>query len=249
MINPRTVFRALGRNVLDTVLPPRCVVSGDIVSDQGMLAPHVWRDIAFISAPMCDRCGMPFDYHIEDKTLCARCTDYPPPYQSARSAVTYSDAARDMILGFKHGDRTHALSVFTPWLLRAGGGILPHVDLIVPVPLHYWRLIARRYNQAALLAQDLGCHAGVPVCVDALRRRRNTKSQGHLSPQDRAHNVSGAFEITPKRAALLQGKRIALIDDVYTTGATVRECTKILLENGVSSVHILTIAKVKMSET
>ena len=235
MRNPRTVLQALGRNVLDTVLPPRCVVSGDIVSDQGMLAPHIWRDIAFISAPMCDRCGMPFDYQ--------------PPYQSARSAVTYSDAAREMILGFKHGDRTHALSVFTPWLLRAGGDILPHVDLIVPVPLHYWRLVARRYNQAALLAQDLGRHACVPVCVDALRRRRNTRSQGHLSPQDRAHNVSGAFDITPKRAALLQGKRIALIDDVYTTGATVRECTKILLENGVSSVHILTIAKVKMSET
>ena len=233
---------------MDTVLPPRCVVSGELVDRQGMIAPEIWADMDFITDPQCKKCGIPFEFEADEGTECALCLDRPPPYTSARSALKYNDASRDLILGFKHADQTHAVVAFMPWLEKAGANMLESADYIVPVPLHRWRLLMRRYNQAAIMAHSLSVVSKVPTLVDALRRIRSTKSQGHLKPRERHKNVKRAFEIAPKDIEKLKGKTIILIDDVYTTGATVKECTKVLLKAGVKDVHILTLARVVRDE-
>ncbi len=147
-------------------------------------------------------------------------------------------------MALKHADRTDLARTLAPFLLRAGGEILADTDLLVPVPLHRWRLVARRFNQAALLARELGRLAGQGVLVDGLTRRRATKSMGHLGREDRAKELHGAFAMTPGREAAITGRRLALIDDVMTTGATVRGCARTLLAAGAISVDVITVAHV-----
>lgn len=233
---------------LDTLFPPRCTVSGQPVEMQGMVAPKVFKDLSFISAPFCVRCGMPFEFETSGETdedlECGACIDHPPAYNKARAALAYNDTSRDMILGFKHGDKTLAVRSFTPWMKRAGEVMLVDADLIIPVPLHYLRLVKRRYNQASILASWLGREANIPVCAGALRRVRSTKTQGHLSYKDRAKNVKKAFSVNSKHIETIKSKRIVLIDDVLTTGSTVNECAKILLESGAAQVDVLCVARV-----
>ena len=175
---------------------------------------------------------------------CAACLTHPPAYDAARAALVYDDASRPLILKFKHGDRTHAVRSFTPWLARAGADLLDGADLIVPVPLHRWRLIARRYNQAALLGTALSAASGVPHDPRLLIRRRATKSQGHMTAAARAANVRGAFAVAKGQAAALKDKTVILIDDVYTTGATVEACAKTLKRAGAREVRVLALARV-----
>lgn len=229
---------------VDTVLPPRCVISGETVDKQGMIAPHMWRQLDFIHGAKCDACGFPFGFDVMEGSLCASCIDYPKSFDSARSALKYDDISRDLILGFKHGDQTHAARAFTPWLKAAGKDMLGVADCIVPVPLHRLRLIKRRYNQAAIMAQYLSKETGVPVLVDGLKRVRSTPPQGHMDTKARYRNVRKAFVVNPKRLNTLAGKTVILMDDVYTTGATVNECTKALKKAGVAAVHVLTLARV-----
>jgi len=230
--------------LVDTILPPRCVVSGALVDQQGMVAPHIWSTLDFIAPPCCVTCGFPFDFEVEgEDTVCGACLEHPPPFAMARSALKYNDSSKGLILGFKHGDKTHAVRAFVPWLKQAGGAMWGAVDVIVPVPLHPWRLLARRYNQSALIAQGLGRETGLPVLVDGLRRIRATPPQGHLKAGERHANVKKAFAIHPKRAGGLQDKTVLLVDDVYTTGATIKECTKTLLKGGAKAVYVLTLAR------
>lgn len=235
------------------VLPHRCLMSGVIVDVAGGLSPESWQSLSFISRPFCACCGMPFSFSGEerargDDAQCAVCLGNPPPYDSARAVLAYDDASRGMILKFKHGDQLHAVQTFAPWLQRAGAEFLSGADWIVPVPLHRWRLLARRYNQSALLAGALSRLCGVGVLPDALLRQRATPTQGHLGFAARAKNVRGAFAVNPRYAEKLAGKKIVLIDDVYTSGATVKECAKALKRAGVFAVHILTVARVVMAE-
>ncbi len=229
---------------LDLVLPPRCVVSGEIVEKQGMIAPSAWSKLDFIQAPFCDSCGFPFDFAVDAGSLCTACLDHPPPFDVARMALKYNDASRSLILGFKHGDQTHNVKAFTPWLLKAGVALMADADLLAPVPLHHWRMVARRYNQAALMAANVAKAAGKPCAPDLLRRVRATPSQGHLKAGERYKNVRGAFAVSPKYSQGIKGKTILLVDDVYTTGATLKECTKVLLNAGASKIYVLALARV-----
>src|SRR5690554_5087129 len=140
---------------VDAILPPRCLVTGDVVDRQGMVAPQVWRGLRFISEPLCKCCGFPFEFAVEGEALCANCLTRPPVFASARAPLVYDDVSREMILKFKHADQTHAVHAFLPWLRRAGAEMLERADVLVPVPLHRFRLLQRRYNQAALIAQAL----------------------------------------------------------------------------------------------
>lgn len=229
---------------IDVILPPRCVVSGDLVDRQGMISPSGWRKLDFISAPFCKCCGYPFDYDVGDESLCASCLQDTPVFTSARAALRYEEGSRDLILGFKHGDKTHAVRSFVPWLMRAGQTMLEEADYLVPVPLHRSRLLRRRYNQAALMAFALSRECGTPCLPMGLGRVRATTSQGHLHADERAKNVRKAFSVPNNVRARLQEKKIILIDDVFTTGATVSECTKALLGAGAHEVHVLTLARV-----
>jgi len=228
---------------IDCVLPARCVITGEPVERQGMLSPQVWGELNFIAAPQCKTCGVPFEFDMQ-ADICANCLDYPPIFDSARSSLRYDDDSRSLILGFKHGDQTLAVKAFMPWMMSAGGEMLGACDMIVPVPLHYWRIVRRRYNQAALIAAELSRETGKPAILDLLNRTRATMPQGHLKVGERRKNVSKAFALNPKCDESVKGKHIVLIDDVLTSGSTVNECTKVLKESGAKRVDVLTLARV-----
>lgn len=239
-------MRSLTR-LIDLILPPRCIVSGEIVDQQGMLSPEAWGQLNFIDDPQCNRCGFPFGFdtgEVNEGNICLGCLKTPPIFDKARAALIYDDASRDVILSFKHGDQTQAVPSFIPWLNRAGTKFLDQTDYIMPVPLHRWRLLRRRFNQAGIMARYLSKDIGVPVILDGVLRQRATVTQGHLQANARKKNVRNAFVVNPKHLETIKGTNIVLIDDVYTTGATVNECTKVLMRAGVASVNILTLARV-----
>ncbi|CAK0762759.1 competence protein ComFC [uncultured Gammaproteobacteria bacterium] len=239
------VLRRLGIFTLNLLLPPRCLSCGEVVERQGGLCAPCWKRLTFLVPPWCVCCGHPFEFAIGgDDTLCGACLAKAPLFRSARAALTYDDASRPLVLGLKHADQTHAASAYAGWLVRVGGNGLSEADLIVPVPLHRWRLFHRRYNQAALLAQGLGRLVGKPVHTDLLNRSRATPTQGGLNRSGRQRNVRGAISVRSGRQSCCRGARVVVIDDVLTTGATVGECARVLLRAGATSVDVLTLARV-----
>lgn len=237
-------LRRAALTVIDALLPPRCLSCGEPVDRQGGLCAGCWGGLAFVAEPHCACCGLPFPYPVEGESRCGACLREEPPYGRARSVLVYDDASRPLILAFKHADRTHAAAAFGAWLARAGAGVLDGADLLVPVPLHRWRLFRRRYNQAALLALAVGRATGVRVVPDLLVRRRQTPTQGGLDRDGRRRNVAGAFALGRGGTAAVTGRRVVLVDDVLTTGATVSECARVLLRAGAAGVDVLTLARV-----
>ena len=237
------------RRLADLALPNRCVGCRAVIGPDGALCPACFAQLDFISAPHCDRCGLPLPTHRAEPgddgvVICAGCLASPPKFARARAALVYRGLARDIVLMFKHADRTDLVRPLSHWLARAAGPLLHEVDLIVPVPLHRSRLARRRFNQAALLSQALGAAAQVPVAVDALRRVRATPSQGHLSATHRRRNVRGAFDVAERYRERFQGARVLLVDDVMTTGATLDACSIALTKAGAVSVDALAVARV-----
>jgi ComF family protein len=239
--------RTLRDGALNAVLPPRCLACGAAVDSPGTLCPACWEDVEFLGPPLCARCGVPFEVDAGADALCAACAAEPPPYLRARAVMRYDDGSKGLVLAFKHADRTEGAPAFARWLARAGAEVLADADIIVPVPLHRWRLFRRRYNQAAVLAVALARETGTPVDVLAMVRRRLTRSQGRLSREGRRRNVQGAFAVPPAAQARLEGRRVLLVDDVLTTGATAEACARALLRGGAAAVDVLTLAKVVLS--
>lgn len=233
------------RQVLDFLLPPLCLKCHGPVGSHQTLCAACWREIQFIAPPCCVACGMPFDVPVEGDVLCAECLTTPPVYRQARSAMIYDDASKGIVLGFKHGDRLHAVPAMATWMHRAGASILEQADVLVPVPLHRWRLWRRRYNQAALLAQALGKSTGKPVGVDVLRRGRATLVQGHMRREQRIKNLAGSINVNARQTGIIKNRRVVLIDDVLTTGATVNECSRVLLKAGAAAVDVLTLSRAR----
>ena len=230
--------------LLDAILPPRCLKCGEIVADSGSLCGACWSALKFLGPPCCACCGLPFEFDMGDGSLCAACTAKRPLYDRARAALTYDDASRELVLRFKHADRIDGAATFAGWMARAGAELIADADIIAPVPLHRWRLVRRRYNQAAILANAIGALRGKRVVPDLLVRRRATASQGHLGRSQRQRNVAGAFALHPGRAQSVAGTRILLIDDVLTTGATAESCARALRNAGATAVDLLVLARV-----
>jgi len=247
MTQTRGILRGIKRAaapLADVLLPHRCLGCGGIVEAAGVLCPACWDELEQIGPPCCEACGLPFEYDAGEGALCGACTRQPPPFARARAPLLYTEASRRLILSFKHGDRTEAAAAFAGWMIRAGGELINEAEAIVPVPLHWSRLFARRYNQAALLAQAIGRRTGIEVLPDTLVRRRRTPSQGYLSRKARRRNVAGAFAVPPKRAEQVAGRRVLLVDDVMTTGATAAVCAGVLRRAEAVSVDVLTLARV-----
>jgi len=231
----------MGRAVIDGVLPPRCLGCGEIVSEPDRLCGRCWAGITFFAPPWCVLCGAPFAHPMDEDTLCADCARQRWTWDRARAVLRYDRNSRHLVLGLKHGDRTHVAGAFGRWMHRAGTDVLAGADLLVPVPLHWTRLFQRRYNQAALLAQAIRAAGGPQVAADWVVRRRRTPSQGHLGAAARERNVRGAFAV--RRSRDLAGKRVVIVDDVMTTGATVEECARVLKRAGAAFVGVLTLAR------
>jgi ComF family protein len=244
-------MRGVLSSVLGVLLPPRCLTCGEIVAGPDALCAACWGKVDFIAPPFCACCGFPFDFapgEAGEAALCGACLAEPRDFDRARSVFRYAPDSRDMILAFKHRDRTDAAPAFAAWMARAGGQLIETADIVAPVPLHYWRFVRRRYNQSAMLAQLLARQADKSALLDLLLRVRATPSQQGLSAQARKRNVAGAFRLNPRHKAQLQDKAVLLIDDVHTTGATLSACCAVLKRQGARSVDVLTLARVVRPE-
>jgi ComF family protein len=229
--------------MLDFALPPRCPGCGAIVADAHRFCLGCWQALTFLGDPCCRRCGLPFEYEGEGE--CGRCLAEPPPFDRLRAAVAYGEVSRQVALRLKYNGRPGLAFTLAHFMLRhldcAAGREEP---LLVPVPLHRWRIWKRGYNQAALIASALARGAGVPVGLDLIRRTRATPPLRGLGRRERALAVRGAFKVPAGARPALAGRRVVLVDDVYTSGATASACAKALKRAGAASVEILCWARV-----
>lgn len=234
----------IGRRVAGLVLPPVCMACRKPVADANALCATCWSELTLISRPYCERLGVPFSYELGPGALSAEAIADPPPFEHARAVAVYNGVARDIVHALKYRDRTELSEMLAAMMARTGRELLADADLLIPVPLHAGRLWARRFNQAALLAMALGRASDVEVDPLVLRRIRATRHQVGLNSKERDRNVRGAFRVASDHKERVVGKHVVLVDDVYTTGATVKACTRALLRGGADRVDVLVFARV-----
>lgn len=229
--------------LVDLVYPPRCPSCGEGIAAQDGLCAACWSELVVPSEPACARCQRPFDSATAEGTICAPCLADPPRHDGIAAGTLYNDASRKLVLAFKHGRRI----ALAPMLARMMAASLPPLEgewLVVPVPLHPWRLWRRGFNQSALLAREIARSIGQPVLVDGLVRRKPTPVLGGLGRAARARALSGAIGVGDRRRAMLKGARIVLVDDVLTSGATTDACVRALKRAGAERVVVACFARV-----
>lgn len=229
---------------LRLVYPPSCVACGAAVADIHALCPACWHRIGFIARPYCERLGTPFAVDLGGPLHSPAAIADPPVFERARAVCRYDDVARSLVHRLKYGDRPELGVALANMMVLAGHELLGEADLIIPVPLHRLRLWRRRFNQAALLARIIGARADKPVEMKTLTRVKITRPQVGLTRPQRADNLQGAFAIAPAHRHRVSAKRILLIDDVLTTGATANAAARALLRAGATQVDILTFSRV-----
>ncbi len=230
------------RRIVDIVYPPVCLGCGALTGRHGAVCASCWRDIRFIERPYCEVLGLPFSYDPGPGMLCAQAIAHPPVFDRLRAAAIFDGAARNMVHGLKYRDRGDLAPIMAGWMERAGRDCLDRCDAILPVPLHRTRFVLRKFNQSAELARHLAKRTGKPYLPATLVRTKRTKRQVGLTARAREDNVRAAFAVAAGHEADVLGKRIVLIDDVYTTGATVSAATRALKKAGAAEVHVLTFA-------
>ncbi|WP_309628853.1 phosphoribosyltransferase family protein [Brevundimonas sp.] len=240
------VLTSFGRGLADLILPPMAHDSHEATAAAGLTA-NAWSRVIFLEDPVCDGCGAAFEYDGGDfaSDRCAACVAQPYAFARARAACIYDTASRGLILKFKHGDQQQFATLFARWLGRAAAPLVEDCDAIVPVPLHPSRLLARRFNQAAEIARPMARAAKRDYLPAALVRARATATQGGRSLRGRKLNVKSAFAVSESGARQVRGRRILLVDDVLTTGATGEACAKALLDAGARAVDLAVIARVR----
>lgn len=231
--------------MIDLAYPPRCPICGDATGTQDGLCLRCWGGLEQPAAPQCSLCQrpLPASLHGEADAACAACLTVPPRHAGIAAATIYTDASRKLVLAFKHGGRI-SLARMMARLMAAKLGPLGGKTILVPVPLHRWRLWQRGYNQSALLAQELSRLTGAPVKLDGLQRYRATPSLGGLGKKARKKALRGAIRTHPKTTTWLRGAEVVLVDDVMTSGATADVCISALLKGGAANVRISCFARV-----
>lgn len=239
-------LRHAGRAALDLILPPHCLSCGAEVEQAGHVCPDCFGSLHLIGRPSCRKCGGPFTSEAAAGTdrLCAECLQNPPPWDEGRAPLVYDEGSRRLILGLKYGDRTENAALLARYMYQAGRDVLDADTIVVPVPLHRWRLFRRRYNQSALLAHELARMGGCAHWPDALRRIRHTRPLGRLSRAERQEVLAGAITLRPHRASGVRGKHVVVVDDVMTTGSTLGTCVRVLRACGAARIDVLCAARV-----
>lgn len=231
--------------IIKYVLPDRCLMCGKVIDSRNSICADCFEKITFITKPYCPRCGRPFisTFEADENTLCVDCLTKKEPFRLCRSAIVYDEFSKKLLLNFKFADHIENKKLFAKWLLLACKDIVSAgVDMIIPVPLHYTRLLKRKYNQSAVLANELSFLTGVPAEYSVLKKIKSTLPQAKCNGKKRKVNVRNAFSIV--QSEKIKGKRVVLIDDIFTTGSTMKECAKVLLKAGALSVDALTVARV-----
>lgn len=236
------------RQFADLLLPPRCISCSAPLWGETQVCGACWTQLQFIDAPLCDVSGVPFPFDQGEGAVSLAAMARAPAYSRARAALSYEGMSGRLISRLKYGDRLEAVPLFSRWMARAGRELLSDADIIVPVPLHITRLFQRRFNQSAELARAIGGLSGVAVTPDLLMRTKATRAQVGLSASARRRNVAGVFALTPGNGVKVREKRVLLIDDVVTTGATVEACARTLIAEGAARVDVLTLARVVPGE-
>ncbi len=237
------------RNIVNLIpellVPSACLTCDRFVDKQGGCCPQCWGKLRFVTKPFCPVMGSPFSIDMGDDFLSAETIATPPPFDKLRTVLLYDDLARKLVSSIKYSDRADLLRWVSNWMNVSGREIIDEVDAIIPVPLHPSRLRKRRFNQAGELAHRLAKLNDKEFLPEILIRRKPTRQQVGLSESERARNVSGAFAVPQEMKINLKGKRVLLIDDVYTTGATAKSAARALKRGGASQINVLVFAKVE----
>ena len=244
---PVRPFGRLGRGLVQFALPPSCLACGVPVADDGSLCATCWADLRLIERPFCERLAVPFPFDMGEGALSPEAIADPPPFDRLRAVAVFDHVARQLVHSLKYHDRLDLSRWMAGWMARAGRDVLAEAGVIVPVPLHRLRLWVRKFNQAAALGGALARAADKPFAPMALQRVRSTRRQVGLKPEERAENVKGAFRVPDGRRAEVAGRRVLLVDDVYTTGATAKAAARALLRAGAAGVDVLAFARVVKS--
>ena len=231
--------------LLQVVYPPRCLSCDARVTDDFGLCAECWRDTPFITGLTCTKCGTPLPGEDDAaEVLCDDCLTIARPWGQGRAALLYQGNGRKLVLALKHGDRIDLAGPASAWMARAAAPLIQQDMLVAPVPLHWLRLVKRRYNQAALLSRGVARLARLDHCPDLLQRRRNTGSQDGLTRDGRFANISDALTVHPRRAHLITGRHILLVDDVMTSGATLAAAAEACIAQGAIGISVLVMARV-----
>lgn len=237
------------RAAVDGIYPPTCSGCAKQLAEPGALCGNCWNTVRFIERPYCPVYGTPFSTDIGEGMLSARAISNPPAYSRARAAVAYQGLTLRFVHGLKFQDRQDNATWMADWMARAAPDLIEEADVIVPIPLHWRRLLSRRFNQSALLAQKIAKCANKPFSPAALKRVKATASQRGLVAKDRISNLKNSFAVPSNGVMAVYGRRVLLIDDVITTGSTFEEATKALLKAGASQVDVLAFAMVLKQES
>lgn len=237
-------LKGLGIAFLNTILPPLCPITNEIVDAPGALSPKAWTGLEFIGEHVCIQCGFPFEYGGDAVVRCGACEGKPSIIGKTRAALVYNDVSRTLVLALKSGGHTDGVSQMASWMIRVGKPLLGQNTVLVPVPLHMRRRIKRKFNQSALLGRAIAKNTGLAFCPEWLHRVRNTPSQAGRNVRARKSNVAHAFAVPEKHKTRIKGANILLIDDVRTTGATLTACARPLLAAGAEHVNALTLTRI-----
>ncbi len=230
---------------LSVVFPPRCVGCGGMVDTDFGLCGTCWGKTPFIAGLVCDSCGVPMPGVSDGSPVqCDECMKTPRPWTAGRSAMLYQDRGRQMVLALKHGSRIEIARAAARWLASTGQPLFRPEMVIAPVPLHWTRLFRRTFNQSAALASGLAEETGYAYCPDLLTRPRRTVSLDHKPVKERFETLENAIAINPKRADLISGKPVLIVDDVMTSGATLAAATEACRAAGSGDIFVLTLARV-----
>jgi ComF family protein len=240
----RAAGRAAWTRLVDFLAPPKCLTCKSDVSSGAAICMACWSKLSFIEAPVCDVLGTPFAYDHGAGTISPAAVAEPPPWNRARAAVAYDEHSRAIVHALKYGDRQEAGVFMAAQMQRAGRVVLAEADVIMPVPLHRWRLWRRRFNQAAFLARQLATASSLPAELLTLQRVKYSRTQVGLKAEQRRKNVAKAFSVMPEDLAKVAGRKILLVDDVMTTGATAASCAVTLMKAGAAQVDVLAFALV-----